>query len=175
MAAIGTGTQAALAARGITQVHVAREFCAEGLAELLAGKVRARDRVLIARAEEARDVLPRALEEQGAQVSDVAAYRTRAVAEGAEALAAALRAGDVDAVTFTSSYTVTNLLADALELAGQRVGGPSLLEGADLYSIGPVTTETLRAAGLEPRAQAAEYTIAGLVAALVDTQEGELL
>ena len=112
-------------------------------------------------------MLPRALEEQGAQVSDVAAYRTRAVAEGAEALAAALRAGDVDAVTFTSSSTVTNLLA--------CLGGPSLLEGADLYSIGPVTTETLRAAGLEPRAQAAEYTIAGLVAALVDTQEGELL
>lgn len=112
-------------------------------------------------------MLPRALEEQGAQVSDVAAYRTRAVAEGAEALAAALRAGDVDAVTFTSSSTVTNLLA--------CLGGPSLLEGADLYSIGPVTTETLRAAGLEPRAQAVEYTIAGLVAALVDTQEGELL
>lgn len=73
----------------------------------------------------------------------------------------------MDAVTFTSSSTVTNLLA--------CLGGPSLLEGADLYSIGPVTTETLRAAGLEPRAQAAEYTIAGLVAALVDTQEGELL
>ena len=72
----------------------------------------------------------------------MAAYRTRAVAEGAEALAAALRAGDVDAVTFTSSSTVTNLLA--------CLGGPSLLEGADLYSIGPVTTETLRAAGLEP-------------------------
>ena len=78
VAAIGTGTQAALAAYGITQVHVAREFCAEGLAGLLAGKVRAGDRVLIARAEEARDVLPRALEEQGAQVSDVAAYRPRA-------------------------------------------------------------------------------------------------
>ena len=62
--------------------------------------------------------------------------------------------------------TVTNLLA--------CLGGPTLLEGTDLYSIGPVTTETLRAAGLEPRAQAAEYTIAGLVAALVDSQEGEL-
>ena len=166
MAAIGTGTQAALAAHGITQVQVAREFCAEGLAGLLADKVRAGERVLIARAEEARDVLPRALEEQGALVSDVAAYRTQAVAEGAEALAAALSAGDVDAVTFTSSSTVTNLLA--------CLGGPTLLEGTDLYSIGPVTTETLRAAGLEPRAQAAEYTIAGLVAALVDSQEGAL-
>ncbi len=111
VAAIGTGTQAALAAHGITQVQVAREFCAEGLAGLLADKVRAGERVLIARAEEARDVLPRALEEQGALVSDVAAYRTQAVAEGAEALAAALSAGDVDAVTFTSSSTVTNLLA----------------------------------------------------------------
>ena len=166
VAAIGTGTQAALAAHGITQVQVAREFCAEGLAGLLADKVRAGERVLIARAEEARDVLPRALEEQGALVSDVAAYRTQAVAEGAEALAAALSAGDVDAVTFTSSSTVTNLLA--------CLGGPTLLEGTDLYSIGPVTTETLRAAGLEPRAQAAEYTIAGHVAALVDSQEGEL-
>lgn len=166
VAAIGSGTQAALARHGIVQVHVAREFCAEGLVELLAGKVGARDRVLIARAEDARDVLPRELAKLGATVNDVAAYRTRAVAQGADALADALRAGEVDAVTFTSSSTVTNLLA--------CLDGPALLEGVDLYSIGPVTTETLREAGLEPRAQAAEYTIAGLVAALVDSQdEGE--
>lgn len=163
VAAIGTGTQAALAVHGITQVHVAQEFCAEGLVELLSNKVCAKDRVLIARAEEARDVLPQSLEALGAQVSDVAAYRTCAVTEDAEELATALRAHEVDAITFTSSSTVKNLLA--------CLGNPALLQGVDLYSIGPVTTKTLRAAGLEPRAQATEYTIAGLVDALVNAQK----
>ena len=81
-------------------------------------------------------------------------------------LAPKLEQGSVCVVGTNGKTTVTNLLA--------CLGGPTLLEGTDLYSIGPVTTETLRAAGLEPRAQAAEYTIADLVAALVDSQEGEL-
>ena len=103
-------------------------------------------RVLVARAQESRDVLPRMLEEVGVQVDDVAAYRTLAMDAGAQELATELRAGRVDAVTFTSSSTVTNLLA--------CLGGDvSLLEGAALCSIGPITTNTPARRG--PRARCA--------------------
>ena len=166
VAAIGPATAAALARRGIARVEVGREFCAEGLAEALVKSVQPGQRVLVARAQESRDVLPRMLEEVGAQVDDVAAYRTLAMDAGAQELATELRAGRVDAVTFTSSSTVTNLLA--------CLGGDvSLLEGAALCSIGPITTNTLRDAGLEPAVQADEYTIEGLVDAICSLWEGE--
>lgn len=166
VAAIGPATAAALARHGIAQVEVGSEFCAEGLAEALAKSVQPGQRVLVARAQESRDVLPRMLEAAGAQVDDVAAYRTLSVDAGSLELEADLRAGRVDAVTFTSSSTVTNLLA--------CLGGDaSLLKGAALCSIGPITTNTLRDAGLEPAVQADEYTIEGLVDAICSLWEGE--
>ena len=165
VAAIGPATAAALARHGITRVGMGREYCGEGLAEELAKSVRPGQRVLVARAQESRDVLPRMLEAAGAHVDDVAAYRTIAVGEGAPDLAAELRAGRVDAVTFTSSSTVTNLLA--------CLGGDTaLLRDAALCSIGPVTTKTLRDAGLEPAVQADEYTIEGLVDAICSLWKG---
>lgn len=162
---IGSGTQAALARHGIKQVLVPGEFRAEGIVELLTGRLQPGERVLIARAEEARDVLPQSLADQGAVVDDVPAYRTF-IAEGCrEALLAALWKGEVDAVTFTSSSTVQNLVA-CLE------GRVSLLEGVALYSIGPITSNTLRQAGLEPFGQADIYTIDGLVDSIVSSQGG---
>lgn len=161
--AIGSGTQAALARNGIKQVLVPGEFRAEGIVELLNGKLQPDERVLIARAEEARDVLPQSLREQGIAVDDVPAYRTH-IAEGCrEAILAALWNGEVDAVTFTSSSTVHNLVA-CLE------GRVSLLEGIALYSIGPITSAALREAGLEPFDQAEIYTVGGLVDSIVSSQ-----
>lgn len=165
VAAVGSGTQASLASYGIKQVLVPQEYCAEGLAELLADKVQPGDRVLIARAQDARDVLPRMLSQHGAQVSDVAAYSTRLVDGCRETLARALTAGEVDGVTFTSSSTVRNLLT-CLE------GRTSLLKGVALLSIGPVTSATLRETDLEPQGQAAEYTIAGLVKSITECLGG---
>ncbi|MFN8556877.1 MAG: uroporphyrinogen-III synthase [Dehalococcoidia bacterium] len=68
-------------------------------------------------------------------------------------------AGGLDAVTFTSSSTVTHLL-DALG------GDAGPLGGACVASIGPVTSATVRAAGLRVDVEAAQHTINGLVAAL---------
>ncbi|HEV3000890.1 MAG TPA: uroporphyrinogen-III synthase, partial [Solirubrobacteraceae bacterium] len=111
-------------------------------------------RALIARAEEARDVLPDALRERGAQVEVLALYRTVAepLDDGARAAARA-----ADYATFTSASSVRNFLA--------AVGGA--LDGPQAVSIGPATSAELRAHGIEPHVEAATHTPDGLVEALV--------
>ena len=113
-------------------------------------------RVLVARAAEARDVLPEALAERKAQVDVVALYRTIAEHLDEKAIAAA---GDADYVTFTSSSTVKNLLA--------ALPGGSLPGSPRVVSIGPVTSETAREAGLKVDVEAARHDIEGLIEALV--------
>lgn len=162
--AIGPATAAALKARGVRPDAVAKEFIGEGVAravaDLLGGEIMGA-RVLLARAEVARDALPAALRAMGAAVDVVAAYRTVAApADEVEALRASLRAGELDAVTFTSSSTVTNL-CDAL-----GPDAPALLTRAVVASIGPVTSETARARGLTVAVEATEFTAAGLLDAL---------
>ncbi len=140
VAAIGPGTARALREHGIEADVVPERFVAEGLVEALADvPVR---RALVARAREARDVLPDALRERGADVDVVALYETVAGAPTDAERAAALGA---DYVTFTSSSTVRFFL----EAAGRP--GPD----TRIVSIGPVTSQTLRDAGLEPHVEAA--------------------
>ena len=132
---------------------VPERFVAEGLVEALADvPVR---RALVARAAEARDVLPDALRARGAEVDVVALYETVAEPLDEAALEALER---VDYVTFTSSSTVTFFF----DVAGDRLG-----EDARLVSIGPVTSAALRARGREPDVEAEQHDIDGLVAALV--------
>jgi uroporphyrinogen III methyltransferase / synthase len=153
VAAIGPGTAAALRERGVIADVVPERFVAEGLVEALA-EVPVR-RALVARAAEARDVLPEALRERGAQVDVVALYETlpELLTEAQlEALAGA------DYVTFTSSSTVRFFL-DAV--------GDRRPPAARLISIGPVTSDELRAHGLEPDVEATRHDIDGLVEALV--------
>lgn len=113
-------------------------------------------RVLVARAAEARDVLPDALRDRGADVNVVALYETVREEPAAEETEAAQNA---DYVTFTSSSTVTNLVA----ALGDRF--PS---GARIVSIGPITSEAARAAGLEVQVEAERHDIDGLLTALLD-------
>jgi uroporphyrinogen-III synthase len=128
-------------------------FVAEGLAEAL-GKVPV-SCALVARAAEARDVLPAALRARGADVEVLELYET--VAEPlTEAQLSGL--GSADYVTFTSSSTVRFLLA----AAGERLDG-----GARIVSIGPVTSAALREHGLEPHVEADRHDIDGLVEALI--------
>ena len=110
-------------------------------------------RALIARAEEARDVLPDALSERGAQVDVLALYRTVAEPLDAAAREAALGA---DYATFTS--------ASSVRFFAQAAGG---LAGPRLVSIGPATSEELRRHGVEPDVEATEHTPDGLIDALV--------
>jgi uroporphyrinogen III methyltransferase/synthase len=153
VAAIGPGTAAALAEYGVVADVVPETSTAEGLLQALAGQPARR--VLVARAAEARDVLPDGLREQGAGVDVLPLYETVAEALAPEQLEAL---GQADYVTFTSSSTVTRLLEAA---GGVRP------DHARLVSIGPVTSGTLREHGLEPDVEAEAHDIDGLVAALL--------
>jgi uroporphyrinogen III methyltransferase/synthase len=155
VAAIGPGTARALAEHGIAADVVPERFVAEALVETLAGVEVEGRRVLVARAAEAREILPDALRERGAEVDVVALYETVREQLGATAVEAAQGA---DYVTFTSSSTVTNLV-EAL--------GDSFPSGARIVSIGPVTSEAARAAGLEVDVEAERHDVDGLLAALL--------
>ncbi len=109
--------------------------------------------MLVARAAQARDVIPEALAERGAEVDVVALYETVREPADPQAVEAAQSA---DYVTFTSSSTVRNLL----EAVGDRFP-----RSARVVSIGPVTTETARELGLEVAVEAERHDIEGLVEA----------
>jgi uroporphyrinogen III methyltransferase / synthase len=156
VAAIGPGTAAALAEHGLIADLVPERSIAESLVEALAEIDVSGRPVLIARAAEARDVLPETLRERGAEVDVVPLYET--VAEEPEP-AAVDAAHSADYVTFTSSSTVRNLL-DAI---GERF--PS---SARVVTIGPVTSETAREAGLQVHVEATRHDPSGLIEALVE-------
>ena len=119
--------------------------------------------MLVARAEQARDVLPDGLRAKGYDVEVLSLYRTVPVPADAAALEA-VRGGDIDAVTFTSSSTVTNFS----DLVGPLPDPPPLV-----VSIGPITSATARDRGLRVDFEAEEHTIGGLVRALVDAVAGQ--
>src|SRR4051794_22804012 len=150
VAVIGPGTARALRAHGVEADIVPERSMADSLVEALPGGVR---RALIARAEEARDVLPDALRERGAEVDVLALYRTVAEPLSDAAREAALGSGYA---TFTSASSVRFFADAAGTLAGPR-----------LVSIGPATSEELRRHGAEPDVEAEVHTPDGLVEALV--------
>jgi uroporphyrinogen III methyltransferase/synthase len=162
IAAIGPVTAERLRAWGLTPEVVPDEYVAEGLAGRLRGLVHGGSRVLLPRAAETRDFLVRELEAMGALVDEVAAYRTRAAAEGARDLRDALRARGVDVVTFTSSSTVRNFAA---LFRGGELG--ALMDGVAVASIGPITAATAEGLGLRTAIMPAEYTIPALARAIV--------
>jgi uroporphyrinogen III methyltransferase / synthase len=155
VAAIGSGTARALGKRGLAADVVPERFVAEALVEALVPVEVEGKRVLVARAAEARDVLPEALRKRGAEVDVVSLYET--VREPPEPGAAAA-AREADYVTFTSSSTVRNLT----EALGDRF--PT---AARIVSIGPIASEAARAAGLEVHVEAEQHDIEGLVEALL--------
>jgi uroporphyrinogen III methyltransferase/synthase len=158
VAAIGPGTARVLAARGIRADVVPERSIAEALVEALTDVPVEGRPVLVARAAEARDVLPEALRDRGAEVEVAALYDTVSEPLGPEALEGLARA---DYVTFTASSTVDSLMA-ALATADT-----SFPHRARIASIGPVTSATARAAGLEVAVEAERHDIDGLVDALV--------
>ena len=160
VAVIGPGTARALAEHGIAADVVPERFVAEALVEALVEIDVSGKRVLVARAAEARDVLPDALRKRGAEVDVVALYETVREAPSDEAIEAAQSA---DYVTFTSSSTVRNLT----EVLGERFPA-----GARVVSIGPITSEAARDAGLEVAVEAERHDIDGLLAALIADPTG---
>jgi uroporphyrinogen III methyltransferase / synthase len=155
VAVIGDRTAAAVRAHGVVADLVPRRFIAEGLAEEFPVAARPEARVLIPRAAVARELLPEAIRDRGWLVETPTAYETIHPALTRE-LHLALGSGHV--VTFASSSSVLGLLAsvEASEL-------PPVVA-----AIGPATTATLLARGLDVDIEAAEHTTSGLLAALVE-------
>jgi uroporphyrinogen III methyltransferase/synthase len=135
---------------------VPERFVAEELAKALDALQLEGKPVLIARASEAREVLPDALRKKGAEVDVVTLYDTVAEEADPEAIE---RAREADFITFTSSSTVRNFV----EAAGKN-GIPG---DARVISIGPVTSEAIREAGLAVDVEAERHDIDGLVEALL--------
>lgn len=165
IAAIGAQTAARLKDYGILADIVPLEFRAEGIVAAMAGRIEQGMSVLIPRALVARDLLPEKLRDMGAQVNVVPVYRTITGETDGELLAAKLKAGEINLVTFTSSSTVTNLL----ELLGCH--GTELLKRAKVACIGPITAGTCLEHGITPDVIAEEYTIHGVVEAIVKLYE----
>ena len=156
VAAIGPGTARALERRGVRADLVPERYVAESLLAAFPECARPRERVVVARAERARDVLPDGLRARGYEVDVLPVYRTVTVAPDPDVLLR-VRQGAVDAITFTSSSTVGNF-CDAVGALPE----PQPV----VVSIGPVTSETARQRGLRVDAEAPEHTIEGLVATL---------
>lgn len=162
IAAVGSATAQALRDFGLEVSATPREYVAESLVETLAEQVSGQ-RVLLARADLARDVIPDALRACGASVEVVDAYRTVIPADSVEQIRLLFGpAGRVpDAATFTSSSTVTNFLA---LLRAADLEAPASMKAV---SIGPITSATLRENGWEPAAEADPHDLEGLVEAAI--------
>lgn len=159
VAAVGPATAREAVACGLRVALLPEAYVAESLVAALAVKTRGR-RVLLARAEVARDVIPEALRAAGAEIDVVDAYRNGIPADAAVQLRAAL-AEPLAAATFTSSSSATHLKAVA-----ESAGVMFPLAGVPAISIGPITSATLQDLGWEPAAEAEPHDLVGLVAAV---------
>jgi uroporphyrinogen III methyltransferase/synthase len=159
IATIGPATAAAVGALGIRVDLVPEEFISEGVVRAFAGENLRGCRILLPRAEEARDVIPEGLAEMGAKVDVVTAYRTLRSDRDASGILPLLDGGKVDVITFTSPSTVTHFLG----IMGPDFRLPSKVR---IACIGPVTAAAARNAGLTVDILQERYTIPGLVDAL---------
>jgi uroporphyrinogen-III synthase len=168
IAAIGPATKKAIEKRGLKVNVVPEEYVAESVVKSLRKKVKGK-RILLARAKIARDVIPRELRKAGAVVDVVEAYETVVPPSSRARLRAALKNSSKrpDVITFTSSSTVKNFVALLGPSGRARSRKGARLEGITLASIGPVTSETLRELKLGVDVEARQYTIPGLVQAIV--------
>ena len=158
IAAIGSATAEKLKQYGIVADVIPQEYRAEGVIEAMKGKLPPHAKILLPRAEEAREILPEKLREMGAEVEVAPAYRTVCGDVDSEALVSELINGEIDVVTFTSSSTVKNLV--------NIIGSVDFLKDVKTACIGPVTADTAKSLGIEPDIIAKEYTIDGLVEAI---------
>lgn len=157
VAAIGTGTADELLRYHLRADLLPQEFRAEALADALS-KQAAGKRFLLIRASRGREVLAETLKKAGASVVQVVAYSSRDVTTPRPEIRESMSAGQIDWVTVTSSAIARSLAA----LFGD------LLLRCKLASISPITSEALRACGFPPTVEAREYTMTGLVKAIVE-------
>jgi uroporphyrinogen-III synthase len=161
VAAVGSKTAAALAAHNLPAPLVADTFTADGLLELLRGRVVPGEKALLPRANIARKALPLELAALGLDVTDAAAYDTVAADENFLETKELLEQRLIDIITFASSSAV------CFFLEGLGEENRPLLKGVKIAAIGPVTARTAHEKGLHVDIEAEEYTIPGLIDAIV--------
>jgi uroporphyrinogen III methyltransferase/synthase len=166
--AIGEATAERLRSLRVHVDLIPDEFKAEGVFEGLARYVSGVEKlsglnVLIPRASVARDFLPKALEDAGARVDVVPAYRTASPADADRGRVAAMLSGSTDCIAFTSSSTVTNLarLFDTNDLSVP-------LAGVVIACIGDITRSTALQYGLNVEIQPEQFTIPSLARAIAE-------
>ena len=164
--AIGPATATALSQRGIHADLVPLEYVSESVVQAMETLDLTGARVLLPGSDIGRGELAYGLGRLGAQVDRLMVYRTAASESSRERARSLMTDDNIDLVTFTSSSTVRNLLS-LLD------GDASLLHGARVACIGPITARTAQEAGLEVDIVAQEYTIAGLVRALREYFDGQ--
>ena len=163
LCAIGPRTAQELGAYGLTPDVVPAEFQAEGVIDSLTRIGVRGSRILIPRAEVAREILPEQLRELGATVDVIPVYRTIAPAVDVASLTQEFQGGRVAAVTFTSSSTVRNFV----ELFGGRDAVKPLVAKVVIACIGPITAGTAKEYGLTVTVMSAENTVPALAEAIV--------
>jgi uroporphyrinogen III methyltransferase/synthase len=160
--AIGPETAKRLIAAQIQPTLVPEQYQAEGILEAMTPATMQGKKVLIPRAAKARDILPDTLRKWGAQVDVVDAYQTVLPRIDVSAVCSLLRQGKIDMVTFTSSSTVSNFAA---MVQNQDLSVP--LAEVAIACIGPITKKTLEDLGMRADVVAEEFTIPGLLRAMV--------
>jgi len=157
---IGPATARALEELGLRVDVVPESFISEGVVKAFAGRDIKNSRILLPRAEEARDVIPEGLAGFGARVDVVTAYRTVGSGRSSNELIGLIDDGKVDVVTFTSPSTVNHFM--------EIMGPKKLPHRIRIAAIGPVTATAVRKAGLNVDILQETYTIPGLVDAMAD-------
>ena len=163
IAAIGPETAKALESAYLHVDLLPQEYRAEAILRKFKPDDMHGKRVLLPRAAEARDVLPKTLRGWGAEVDVIEAYRTVGAKSDATWLRAMLLEKKIDMITFTSSSTVTHFAA---LFPGEDI--KSLLTGTAVACIGPIAQRTAEKMGIRIDVVARDYTIPGLTKAIVE-------
>jgi len=161
--AIGPRTAEEVARYGLTPDLVPSEFQAEGVLTVLAGRDLRGKKILIPRAEVAREILPEQLRRMDAKVDVIAVYRTIAPAADLSRLMELIEAGKIDVVTFTSSSTVRNFV----DMVGGTDQARRLGSKTTIGCIGPITAQTAEQYGLTVTIMPPENTVPALAQAIV--------
>jgi uroporphyrinogen III methyltransferase/synthase len=167
-ACIGPVTKQRLRDYGILSDILPKTYRAEGVIDAFSTVKIKNKKVLLPRAKLARTILPEELTKMGAQVDEVAAYETRLNTDRKKDLISCLENNEIDAITFTSSSTVSNFISQL-----ESKDAKKLLKNIAIASIGPITSDTARSFEIEPDIEAKEFTIQGLVNSLLAYYEGK--
>jgi len=160
VAAIGPATAAALSDRGIVADLMPAAYTTRSVANSFASLEIRGARILLPRADIAPPTLPDGLRQMGALVTEISAYHTAVPEDASVAARETLASGTIDAVTFTSSSTVRNLVS--------MLRGAELINRSKVVSIGPVTSKTATELGVRVDKEAAEHTVPGVANAVLE-------